>query len=59
MEHDFNLEDISTIIESINYSKDRIRNSPDTPYEIRQQNLQRLDSVSVKLRQLRDKLKRQ
>jgi hypothetical protein len=59
MEQGLDLSDINTILESLDYSKDRVRNSADTPNDIRTVNLQRLDAVSTKLRQLKKTLKNQ
>jgi hypothetical protein len=46
-------EDIETLLTSLDYSKDRVRNSPDTPAEVRRGNLARLDAVTEKLRTVR------
>ena len=46
-------EDIETLLTSIEYSKQRIRDAPDTPYAVRQENLARLDTVADKLRSVR------
>lgn len=43
-------EEIATLLTSLDYSKDRVRNAQDTPAEIRRENLDRLDAVSAKLR---------
>ena len=46
------LEDneIETILTSFDYSKQRIRDAQDTPYDLRQENLRRIDAVAEKLR---------
>lgn len=43
-------EMIDTIKTSLKYSKDRIRNAPDTPYELRQANLARIDDALAAIR---------
>ena len=53
MEDGLNAQDIEVLLESLEYSKDRIRNASGTPYNVRQQNLARLDAVVQKLRHLR------
>ena len=44
-------EDLATLLESLKYSKQRVQDAQGTPYEVRRQNLERLDSVAAKLRQ--------
>jgi hypothetical protein len=46
-------EEIDTLIESLEYSKQRVRDAQGTPYEVRQQNLGRLDAAAAKLRAAR------
>lgn len=41
--------EIRSLLESLEYSKQRIRDAPDTPYEVRRENLARLDELSGKL----------
>jgi hypothetical protein len=43
-------EEIRTLLASLEYSKQRVRDASDTPYEVRQDLLSRLDAVSAKLR---------
>jgi hypothetical protein len=50
---DFTGAEIETLIESLEYSKDRVRNAAGTPESVRRENLVRLDSVQSKLRTLR------
>lgn len=45
--------DIETLLTSIEYSKQRIRDAPVTPSAVRQENLARLDTVADKLRSAR------
>ncbi len=42
--------DIQTLLQSIEFSRERIRDADGTPYAVRQENLARLDSVAEKLR---------
>lgn len=46
--------DIKLLLESLEYSKQRVRDAAGTPYDVRQQNLARLDGVAEKLRDMRD-----
>jgi hypothetical protein len=50
---DLTLSDIETLLTSVEYSKQRIRDAPDTPQAVRQENLDRLDTVAEKLRRAR------
>jgi hypothetical protein len=50
---ELSLGDIETLLTSLEYSKLRIREAPDTPYKVRQENLARLDIVGTKLRNAR------
>lgn len=45
--------DIETLLTSLEYSKDRVRNAPETPHSIRQENLGRLDAAAERLREAR------
>ena len=45
--------DIEVLLESLEYSKMHIRDAVGTPYEVRQENLSRLDDVAQKLRDAR------
>ncbi len=40
-----------TLLTSLDFSKERIRDAQGTPYDIRQQNLACIDSVATKLRE--------
>lgn len=46
-------EEIQTVLEPIGYSKQHVREAPDTPLTVRQENLDRLDLVVEKLKQAR------
>jgi hypothetical protein len=46
--------DIAIILESFKYSKKNIRESQDSPYKIKQENLQRIENVEKKLRTMRN-----
>jgi len=43
-------DEIQTLLTSLEYSKQLIRDTPDTPYKVRQEQLTRLDAISAKLR---------
>jgi hypothetical protein len=45
--------DIETLLESVEYSKDRIRNYSGNTYEQRLEKLRRLDNAAAKLRAAR------
>ena len=47
--------EIDTILGSLEYSKDWIRNAKGTLYDVRQENLSRIDAVCQKLRDARIK----
>jgi hypothetical protein len=49
--------EIQVLLESLEYSIQRIRDAQGTPYPVRQENLQRLSSVQEKLRQIRKQLR--
>lgn len=51
-----NRADIETLLESLKYSLQRVSDAPGTPYDVRQQNLNRLIAVQEKLRKMRDEL---
>jgi hypothetical protein len=53
MKGELTSEDIETLLTSLEYSKDRVRNSQNTPAEVRRENLDRLDAVAEKLRAAR------
>ena len=44
-------EEIETILTSLMYSLQNIRDAQDTPYSVRRENLARLESVATKLRE--------
>jgi hypothetical protein len=46
-------EDLDTLITSLEYSQRAVRDARDTPPDVRQQNLERLDAVAEKLRSAR------
>ena len=46
-------DDLETLLECMKYSIQRVSEAPDTPYEVRQKNLQRLRDVQEKLRRWR------
>jgi hypothetical protein len=48
-------EDIAVLLESLNYSIQRVSEARGTPYSVRQQNLKRLTDVQDKLRKMRDR----
>ena len=54
MSAELDAQDIEVLLESLEYSKQRVRDAAGTPYDVRQQNLARLDGVAEKLRRLRD-----
>lgn len=47
-------QDLAVILESLRYSKQRVQDAPGTPYDIRKQNLDRLDAVAEKLRNAKE-----
>jgi hypothetical protein len=49
-------EEVDILLESVEYSKQPIRDAQDTPYAIRQDRLKRLDTVAAKLRGARTSL---
>lgn len=42
--------DISVLLESLKYSKQRVSDAPGTPYDVRQDKLSQFDDVAQKLR---------
>jgi len=46
-------DDITVLLECLKYSIQRVSEAQDTPYKVRQENLQRLRAVQEKLRQAR------
>lgn len=46
-------EEVQTLLESLKYSRQRIADAQGTPYEVRQQNLKRIDDVAGKIRAVR------
>ncbi len=46
-------EDVETLLTSLEYSRLQVREAPDTPHKVRQENLARLDIVVAKLRDAR------
>jgi hypothetical protein len=53
MHIDLNRQDIETLLESLNYSKQRVSDAQDTPYEVRRENLARIEAVTNKIREAR------
>ena len=49
MKIELSKEDVETILESLKYSKQRIRDAKGTPYDVRNQNLEKIDDVVVKI----------
>ena len=47
-------EDIAVLLESLKYSIQRVSDAQGTPYEVRKENLGRLEAVQEKLRKMRD-----
>jgi hypothetical protein len=47
-------EHIATILESLEYSKQRIREAQGTPYEVRRENLARVEAAATLLRGVRN-----
>lgn len=50
---DLTADELQTLLTSLDYSKQRVRDAPDTPYGVRQENLARLDAAAEKLRTAR------
>jgi hypothetical protein len=44
-------DEIDTLLTSLGFSQERVRDAQGTPYEVRQENLARLDSIAGKLRE--------
>lgn len=51
MKIDVTSDEIETLLTSLDFSKERVRDAQGTPYDVRQQNLARLDSIAGKLRE--------
>lgn len=51
MKIEITYDEIETLLTSLDYSKERVRDAQGTPYPIRQENLSRLDSMAAKLRE--------
>lgn len=56
MKTEITLGDIQVCLESLEYSKMHIREAQGTPYEVRQENLQRVETVMDNLRKISDEL---
>lgn len=52
---DLNGQDVEVLLVSLEYSKLHVREAPDTPYDVRKDNLLKLDAVADKLRAARRK----
>jgi hypothetical protein len=50
---DLTPDEIQELLTSLEYSRDKVRSKTGTPYEVRQENLAKLDSVATKLREAR------
>jgi hypothetical protein len=46
-------DEVQTLIESVEHSKRRVREARGTPYEVRQRNLNQLDTAAAKLRAIK------
>ncbi len=46
-------QDLETLLTSLDYSKQRVSDAPDTPYDVRCENLAKIDTVATKLRDAR------
>ena len=46
-------QDIETLLESLDYSKQRVSEAQGTRYEVRQENLAKVNAVMAKLREAR------
>jgi hypothetical protein len=53
MNIDLDATDLVVLLESLEYSRQRVREAQGTPPDVRQENLRRLDTVSEKLRNAR------
>jgi len=51
-------EEVETLLESLQYSKQRVADAQDTPSGVRQENLGKLDAVEKTLREARKREKR-
>ena len=54
MKVELNGLDIAVLLESLKYSRQRVADAQGTPYEVRKENLARLDRTAEKLRAVRD-----
>jgi hypothetical protein len=50
MQLDLTGEEVQTILESLRYSKQRVADAEGTPYEVRKENLARIEQAINKLR---------
>ena len=57
MKIEITYDEIETLLTSLDYSKERVRDAQGTPYTIRRENLARLDSIAAKLREAKSSLK--
>lgn len=44
-------DEIESLLTSLDFSKERVHDAQGTPYQIRQENLARLDSIAARLRE--------
>lgn len=56
MEQNFSTEEIKILLTSLEYSKQRIRDSKETPSKIRTDELNLIDKISEKLRAIKKDL---
>ena len=47
---DLNAGDVEVLLQSLQYSKERVHNAKDTPDSVRKENLRKLDVIADKLR---------
>lgn len=53
MKIDLTEDEIDSLLVSLDYTKHAMREAADTPYEVRQENLKRVESIAGKLRALK------
>ena len=53
MQIDLEIQDIETLLESLNYSRQRVSDAQGTPEEVRRENLARIEAVASKIREAR------
>ncbi len=55
MQIDLTGEEVQTLLESLRYSKQRVTDAEGTPYEVRRENLARIEQAMDKLRNARSR----